>query len=96
MLMMNAFGFWPIRPVFEIHYLTGLLAIAGVAFTVFMLIDCLKREPAQFAHPISDGGKYDKIIWAIGMFLSLSLYFIGTFVYFFVVYLAHKDSNREL
>ncbi len=93
MLLNISFPFWPLRPVFEIHYLTGLLAIAGVVFTVIMLIDCLKREPQQFAHPISEGGKYDKIIWAVAMAVSLSLYFIGTIVYFFVVFLGKKDDS---
>ncbi|MBL7214489.1 MAG: PLDc N-terminal domain-containing protein [Phycisphaerae bacterium] len=93
MLLNMSFPFWPMRPIFEIRYLTGLLAVAGVVFTVIMLIDCLKREPEQFAHPISTAGKYDKIIWALAMAISLSLYFIGTIVYFFVVYLGKKDSD---
>lgn len=94
MMQSFTFPFWPMRPMFEIHYLTGLLAIVGIVFTVFMLVDCLKRRTDQFAHPISDGGKYDKIIWAVAMSLSLSLYFIGTVVYFFVVYLGKKDESQ--
>ena len=91
----NNFPFWPMRPLFGIQYLTGLLAIVGVVFTVIMLIDCLKREPNEFAHPISKGGQYDKVIWAVAMVLSLSLYFVGPIVYFFVVYLAKKDADKE-
>jgi hypothetical protein len=90
----NNFPFWPMRPMFGIQYLTGLLAIVGVVFTVIMLIDCLKREPGEFAHPISKGGQHDKVIWAVAMVLSLSLYFVGPIVYFFVVYMAKKDSDK--
>ena len=93
MLLNAAFPFWPLRPVFEIHYLAGLLALAGVVFTIFMLVDCLKRQPHQFAHPISEEGRYDKIIWAVAMAVSLSLYFIGTIVYFFVVFLGKKEDS---
>jgi len=89
----NNFPFWPMRPMFGLQYLAGLLAIVGVVITVVMLIDCLKREPEEFAHPISKGAQYDKVIWAIAMALSLSLYFIGTIVYFFVVYIAKKEPD---
>lgn len=95
MLLSINFPFWPLRPMFEIQYLTGLIAIVGVVFTVIMLIDCLKREPDEFVHPISKGGQYDKVIWAVAMALSLSLYFIGTIVYFFVVYIARKKPDKE-
>ena len=96
MVLLNiTFPFWPLRPMLEVQYLTGLLAIVGVVFTVIMLIDCLKREPGEFVHPISTGGRYDKVIWAIAMALSLSFYFIGTIVYFFVVYIAKKNSDKE-
>ena len=72
-----------------------MLAIIGIVFTVIMLIDCLKRKPEEFAHPISKDGQHDKVIWAVAMALSLSLYFVGPVVYFFVVYLAKKDSSGQ-
>ena len=93
MLLNMSFPFWPVQPVFAFESLAGLLAMAGVVITVIMLIDCLKREPEQFPHPISTEGKYDKVIWALAMVLSLSLYFIGTIVYFFVVHRGKKDSQ---
>ena len=92
MLLNISFPFWPVRPVFAVEGLIGLLGLVGVVFMVIMLIDCLKRSPEQFTHPISTAGKYDKIIWALAMALSLSLYFIGTIVYFFVVYHTKDES----
>jgi len=92
MLLNMSFPFWPMRPVFALDGLVSILALAGIVCTVIMLVDCLKREPNQFAHPISAEGKYDKIIWALAMALSLSLYFLGTIVYFFVVYRDKKES----
>lgn len=95
MLLSNTFPFWPMRPIFDIHFVTGFFAIAGVVFTVIMLIDCLKREPHEFAHPISKNAEHDKVIWAVAMVLSLSLYFIGTFVYLFIVFLGKKDDSSN-
>lgn len=92
MLLNMSFPFWPMRPVFAVEGLISLLGLVGVVFMVIMLIDCLKRNPEQFAHPISTAGKYDKIIWALAMVLSLSLYFVGTIVYFFVVYRDKSES----
>ena len=92
MLLNMSFPFWPMKPIFAFESLTSLVAMAGVVFTVIMIIDCLKREPHQFANPLSPEGKYDKIIWALAMVLSLTLYFLGTIVYFFVVYRDKKES----
>ena len=94
MLLNMSFPFWPVRPVFAFESLAGLVMLAGFVFTIIMLIDCLKREPQQFTHMISTEGKYDKIIWALAIVLSLSFYFIGTIVYFFVVYRGRKDSEN--
>lgn len=91
--MHMSFPFWPLRPHVAFNYLSGLLILAGIVFTIFMLIDCLKRRPDQFPHPLSEGGRYDKIIWAVAMALSLSLYFVGPIVYFFVVFLGKKDES---
>lgn len=90
--MNMSFPFWPIRPEFAAHYMGFLLALAGIVVTVIMMIDCLKRNPEQFAHPISKNAEYDKIIWALAMGISLSFYFIGTIVYFFVVFMAKKED----
>ena len=95
MLLNMSFPFWPMRPVFGFEGVVSLLALVGVVCTVIMLIDCLKREPKQFSNPISPEGKYDKIIWALAMALSLSLYFLGTIVYFFVVYRSKDESQSQ-
>lgn len=55
-----------------------LLSLASVAFSVWMLIDCLQREESNFK---------DKTLWtillAVGLFLGYSL--IISIVYYFVV-----------
>ncbi len=89
-----SFPFWPVRPEFAMQYLVGMLALVGIVFTVIMLIDCLKRKPEQFAHPLSTNAAYDKIIWALAMVFSLSFYFVGTIVYFFVVFLGKKEESQ--
>lgn len=93
--METSFPFWPVRPEFAVHFVGGLLAFAGLVFTIFMLIDCLKRTSDQFAHPISKNAEYDKVIWAVVMVASLMFYFIGTIVYFFVVYMAKKEPSND-
>ena len=79
------FPFWPIRPIFGIHAMWGILAVAGVIFSLVMLIDCLKRPASMFYNPLTKEGEYDKLIWAAAIALSLSFYFLGAIVYFFVI-----------
>ena len=88
------FPFWPIRPLFGIHALWDVLAVIGVIFTIIMLIDCLKRPASKFFHPLSHEGKYDKLIWAGAIALSLSFYCVGAIAYFFVIKRA-KPENKE-
>jgi hypothetical protein len=88
------FPFWPIRPIFGVQALWGLLAVLGVTFSLIMLIDCLKRPGSQFSHPLTHEGKYDKLIWAAGIVLSLSFYCVGAIAYFFVIKRA-KIENTE-
>jgi len=61
-----------------------LLSLASVAFSVWMLIDCLQREESNFK---------DKTLWtillAVGLFLGYSL--IISIVYYFVV---KKESEK--
>ena len=76
---------WPLGPVFDAGVLAGLVAAAGVVFSVVMLIDCLKRPVSGFVSPLTKDGGYDKLIWAAGIVLSLWFYFLGAIVYFFVV-----------
>ena len=78
------FPFWPFAPA-NFHTVSSLVAIVGFGFTAWMLIDCLKRRPGDFKNPITNEGKYDKLVWAGAMVLSLCFWFIGTIVYYFVV-----------
>ena len=91
MLNWCRFPFWPIRPIFGFEVMWIVLAVLGVIFSLIMLIDCLKRPRSKFYNPITHEGKYDKLIWAAGIVLSLSFYCVGAIVYFFVI----KRSKLE-
>ena len=88
------FPFWPIRPLFGIHALWDILAVLGIIFSIIMLIDCLKRPASKFYHPLTHEGKYDKLIWAGAIALSLSFYCVGAIAYFFVIK-RDKPENKE-
>jgi hypothetical protein len=88
------FPFWPIRPFFGFQALWSVLAVLGVIFSVIMLIDCLRRPASKFYNPLTHEGKYDKLIWAAAIALSLSLYCVGAIVYFFVIKRATPE-NKE-
>ena len=88
------FPFWPIRPIFGFEALWIVLAILGVIFSLIMLIDCLKRPASKFNNPLTHEGKYDKLIWATAIALSLSFYCVGAIAYFFVIKRA-KPENKE-
>jgi len=88
------FPFWPIRPLFGFEAMWGVLAILGVIFSVIMLIDCLKRPTSKFYQPLTKEGEYDKLIWAAAILLSLSFYFVGAIVYFFVIKRAKPESKE--
>ena len=92
--MFLALLWWPVNPVWACNNLTGILIIAGVIFSLIMLIDCLKRKPSEFYHPLTKDGEYDKLIWAIGILISFSMYFIGAIAYFFVVKKARPSSSE--
>ena len=79
------------QPIVGWDVLEGLLIVAGVIFSLVMLIDCLKRPQSKFANPLTKKGEYDKLIWAIAIMASFSFYFLGAIVYFFVV----KKSKPE-
>jgi len=88
------FPFWPLRPLFGFEAMWGVLAILGVIFSVIMLIDCLKRPRSKFYQPLTKEGEYDKLIWAAAILLSLSFYFVGAIVYFFVIKRAKPESKE--
>ena len=82
---MYKFPWWPITPFWCGGVFITLLATAGIIFSIFMLIDCLKRPTSKFAYPLTKNGEYDKLIWGAAILLSLGFYFVGAIVYFFVV-----------
>jgi uncharacterized BrkB/YihY/UPF0761 family membrane protein len=88
------FPFWPLRPLFGFEAMWGVLAILGVIFSVIMLIDCLKRPRSKFYQPLTKEGEYDKLIWAAAILLSLSFYFVGAIVYFFVIKRGKPESKE--
>jgi hypothetical protein len=88
------FPFWPIRPIFGIEALWGVLAVVGVVFSIIMLIDCLKRPASKFHNPLTNEGKYDKLIWAAGITLSLSFYCVGAIAYFFAIKRIKTENNE--
>lgn len=94
MAIVCRFPWWPIKPVFGVGVFWGLLAIAGIIFSIFMLIDCLKRPASKFVYPLTKNGEYDKLIWAAAILLSLSFYCVGAIVYFFVVKRAKPESSE--
>jgi uncharacterized BrkB/YihY/UPF0761 family membrane protein len=85
---------WPLSTAIGWGFFSGLLVLAGFILSILMLIDCLKRSPAEFPNPITEEGKHDKKIWAAAILLSFWCYFIGTIVYFFVVRTA-KPKPKE-
>jgi len=89
------FPWWPLAPVFGAGILVSLLAIAGVVFSLVMLIDCLKRPGDKFLNPLTKNGEYDKLIWAVAIVASLWFYFLGAIVYFFVAKKAQPKKSEE-
>ena len=85
---------WPMGPTFGAGVLAGLLAIAGVIFSLVMLIDCLKRQQSKFPNLITKNGEYDKLIWTAAIVASLWFYFLGAIVYFFVVKKAKPEKSE--
>jgi hypothetical protein len=85
---------WPLGPIVGCHILAVLLAIAGVIFSVIMLIDCLKRPASKFYHPLTKDAKYDRLIWAGAIVLSLWFYFLGAIVYLLVVKNAKPEDSE--
>ncbi len=80
-------------PILGAGIFVVLLAIAGIVFSIFMLIDCLKRPASKFYYPLTKEGQYDKLIWAAAIVFSLWFYFLGAIVYLFVVKTAKPESN---
>ncbi len=93
MHVMYRFPWWPIRPFWGTGVFLTLLAIAGVLFSIVMLIDCLKRPTSKFPHPLTKNGEYDRLIWAAAILFSLCFYCVGAIVYFFVVKTAKPQGH---
>ena len=79
-------------PCINVPATLSFLAIAGIIFSIVMLVDCLKRKPSEFKNPLTKNGEYDKLIWALGIVLTFSYGFAGAIVYFFVVMRAQPDE----
>lgn len=96
MALVCKFPCWPVWPFFSrgAGVLAGLLFIAGIVFSLVMLIDCLKRPASKFLNPFTKNGEYDKLIWAGAIVLSLWFYCIGAIVYFFVVMKAKPEGSE--
>lgn len=95
MMTICRFPWWPMGPIMGGGILLLLLAIAGVIFSLVMLVDCLKRPASNFVHPLTKNGEYDKLIWAAAIVLSFWLYFVGAIVYFFVVKTAKQQDSKQ-
>ena len=85
----------PVGPMVNFPFLHGLLVLAGVVFSIVMLIDCLRRKPTDFANPLTKNAEYDKLIWAGAIFLSLWFFYVGAIVYLFVVKVAKAEKKAE-
>ena len=84
---------WPFSTV-VCSVVGGLLMVAGVVFSIVMLIDCLLREAKDFENPLTEGGKYDRLIWAGAILISLRFFFVGAIVYLFVVRVGRSKSKK--
>ena len=51
-----------VRTIFVIQVMWSVLAIVGVIFSLIILIGCLKRPMSKFYNPLTNEGKYDKLI----------------------------------
>lgn len=74
----------------------GILGIGGLVFSVWMFIDCLKREHNGFKNTFTKDGEYDKIIWAIIIFAGMSFFFLGAILYYFLVKKSTKTVLRAI
>ncbi len=94
-ILLCALPAWPLEPFIGFKMFAGLMAIAGVIFSLVMLIDCLKRPNSKYFNPITKNAQYDKIIWAVAIVASLSFYFLGAIVYLFVVHRASPEQDES-
>lgn len=69
------FGF---GAVFLASVLAFVLTLALLAFWIWMLVDCLKRQDKKFRY----GGRNAKLIWVI---VIVFLAFLGGLVYYFLI-----------
>ncbi len=93
MALVCRFPCGPFAPIVGGGVLLVLLGIAGSIFSIVMLIDCLKRPASKFYHPLTKEAQYDKLIWAAAILLSISFYFVGAIVYFFVIKKAQPEDS---
>lgn len=95
MTVMLGFPFWPLGPILPVKILLVTLAVTGMIFSIVMLTDCLKRKASEFPNAITKNAEYDKLIWAVGIIISLWFYFLGAILYFFVVKKSKPAAGEE-
>jgi uncharacterized BrkB/YihY/UPF0761 family membrane protein len=81
-------------PIAGAGVLVAILAVAGIIFSLVMLVDCLKRKPEEFHNPLTKDGECDKLIWAIAIVASFWFYCLGAIIYFFVVMRARPQKSE--
>lgn len=74
----------------------ALVGIAGFVFSVWMFIDCLKREHSAFKNTFTKDGEFDKIIWAVIIFAGMSFFYLGAILYYFLVKKSTKPAPRAI
>ena len=86
---------WPLVPFVGCGLLMAILWVAGLIFSLVMVVDCLKRPNSQFYNPLTKDGEYDKLIWAAAIVVTLWFNFIGAIVYYFVVKRAGPRDDAQ-
>jgi amino acid permease len=82
------------KSMLAVPVLGPLVFAAGVVFSLIMLINCLKRKPAEFLNPLTKDGEHDKLIWAGAIVASFWFFFVGAIVYLFVVKIAKAEKSE--
>ena len=68
----------------------ALLTIAGYLFWIWMLLDCLKREPGKFGTFFTKTGDLDKVVWFAFLVVSI---FVGAIAYWYFIWRKQSDMR---
>jgi len=66
--------------------IVGIISLIGMIFWILMLIDVIKRDEKQFPSK----GKDQKLIWLL---LIIFTSYIGSLIYYFMVYRKEGAAN---